>query len=113
MPVLVTCDGCGRKLKARDDQAGRRFRCPGCGGEVVVPSPVVAAPIYAPPAFRPVTYGTARPRPVLAAPEPSVREAEASWRGKVHWLLLLCMLPLLWVTIVPGELTEKDIEDLA
>jgi RsiW-degrading membrane proteinase PrsW (M82 family) len=114
MPVVVTC-ACGKKLKARDDQAGRRFRCPGCGGEVVAPSPVVAAPILVPSSFKPVTYGGARPRAVLAPPDPDVQRAESSWRGQLHWLLVLCMLPLLWMTVVSAEdkLRERVRDTLA
>ena len=103
MPVVVTC-ACGKKLKARDDQAGRRFQCPGCGAVVVVPSPVVAAPILMPPAFAPVTFGSARPRAVLAPPEHDVQRAEASWwRGQLHWLLVLFRLPLLWWALAPPD----------
>jgi RsiW-degrading membrane proteinase PrsW (M82 family) len=42
MPILVLCE-CGRQLRARDELAGRRCRCPACGTLVTVPPPPVSA----------------------------------------------------------------------
>ncbi len=42
MPIVVACS-CGKKLRARDDQAGRECRCPSCGQMVFVPYPVARA----------------------------------------------------------------------
>jgi hypothetical protein len=36
MPILVRCD-CGKQLKAKDELAGRRVKCPGCGAVLTVP----------------------------------------------------------------------------
>jgi ribosomal protein S27E len=36
--VTLTCDSCGKKLKVRDDAAGKRVKCPGCGEAMVVPT---------------------------------------------------------------------------
>src|SRR5688572_8360620 len=33
--MLVTCD-CGKRLRVRDDLAGKRIKCPACGQPVVV-----------------------------------------------------------------------------
>src|SRR5271166_4586529 len=38
MSILVTC-GCGRSLRAKDEAAGRKFRCPACGAIVTVRHP--------------------------------------------------------------------------
>src|SRR5262245_8361868 len=43
MPISVTCD-CGRRLKARDEFAGKRAECPTCGRDVQIPDPVEVAP---------------------------------------------------------------------
>ena len=36
MPIQVTCE-CGRQFQAKDENVGRRFSCPNCGRELVVP----------------------------------------------------------------------------
>ncbi len=38
MPIPVTC-ACGKSLRLKDDLAGKRVRCPGCGGAITVPAP--------------------------------------------------------------------------
>ena len=35
--VVFTCPGCGKKLRTQATAAGKSVRCPGCGGQVVVP----------------------------------------------------------------------------
>jgi DNA-directed RNA polymerase subunit RPC12/RpoP len=37
--VELKCEGCGKTLKAQDDQAGKRSKCPACGHEVYIPMP--------------------------------------------------------------------------
>jgi len=79
MPIPVVCPSCATKLRAPDNMAGRKTRCPKCGTEVVVASPVHEAPEPAraeplpqlvkrvePPALRP------KPRP---APAPHLEQA--------------------------------------
>src|SRR5438105_3392974 len=48
MPILVKCGGCQAKMNAPDAAAGRKVKCPKCGGIVAVPgaapSKVAAAP---------------------------------------------------------------------
>jgi DNA-directed RNA polymerase subunit RPC12/RpoP len=36
VPILVSCT-CGKKLRVKDESAGKRVRCPGCDGVVPVP----------------------------------------------------------------------------
>lgn len=55
--VSFKCAGCGKRLQARIDQAGRSFACPGCGVAVEVP------------ALRPVDVASATPAPIDARPE--------------------------------------------
>lgn len=38
MPITVQCAKCGKRLKAPDSVAGKRVKCPGCGGAVAVPA---------------------------------------------------------------------------
>src|SRR6516165_1472132 len=43
MAIKVACPGCGKKLRARDRHAGRRSKCPACGGAIEVPVAVAVA----------------------------------------------------------------------
>jgi len=81
MPITANCSGCGKTISAPDAAAGRRARCPHCGGVVEIPSypsPVAAAlgrPAEAtagaaaggPPASAPAAAGV---RPVEHSPTP-------------------------------------------
>jgi hypothetical protein len=48
-PLAVPCTGCGKTLKVRAGLAGKRVKCPGCGGAVLVPSLQPAEPGRTPP----------------------------------------------------------------
>src|SRR5437867_7726677 len=121
MIILAECS-CGRKIRASDKLAGRWVKCPQCGQAVLIPAtdspqaqvpppqappprlmdvPLaadepprasVAAPLP-PSAFSIPTIGPAQiPRPVIAPPDEETAQAEASWRGRIFWLLLLAMI---------------------
>jgi hypothetical protein len=45
MPIAVTCT-CGKSMRAKDELAGKRVRCPGCGAAVTIPA-VASAPAAA------------------------------------------------------------------
>jgi RsiW-degrading membrane proteinase PrsW (M82 family) len=130
MPILVTCDNCGRTLRARDEQAGKRCKCPGCGIILQVPVPAAtearpvsaAAPIPAQPveldyagtavprSADPVVLGGARPIPVIARPTVDIAKLDRSWRGRVWWLLILAMIPLALVTFRTRITLQQRIE---
>ena len=38
MPIELTC-GCGQRLVAKDELAGKATKCPKCGGSITVPEP--------------------------------------------------------------------------
>jgi hypothetical protein len=40
MAIVVRCE-CGKELRTRDENAGRRARCPACQRELIVPKPEV------------------------------------------------------------------------
>ncbi|GEM_PF-3935350 len=50
MPIKFHCLSCGRKLAVADSLAGRRAKCPECGGAVQIPQ---ASPPAPPPSVRP------------------------------------------------------------
>jgi DNA-directed RNA polymerase subunit RPC12/RpoP len=43
MPILVSCP-CGKQLRAKDEMAGKRVKCPGCGSPVVVAAVIEEVP---------------------------------------------------------------------
>src|SRR5262245_47080858 len=36
--IAFTCSACGKGLKAKEELAGRRIKCPGCGKAASIPS---------------------------------------------------------------------------
>ena len=38
MSISFSCSGCEKKLKVRDDLAGKRVKCPGCQGVLIIPT---------------------------------------------------------------------------
>jgi WD40 repeat protein len=42
MPIVITCPGCDKKMRAPDTAAGKKIRCPGCGELTPVPRPAPA-----------------------------------------------------------------------
>lgn len=38
MPILLSCD-CGKRIKVRDEDAGKRVKCPGCNAVLRIPAP--------------------------------------------------------------------------
>lgn len=69
MPIIVDCVRCRRRLEARDEWAGRRVKCPGCGETLTIARPAVPLQAgAAPPAAKPVGPPQARPAGYGAAP---------------------------------------------
>jgi DNA-directed RNA polymerase subunit RPC12/RpoP len=48
MPIVVHCANCGKNLRVRDEQAGKRGKCPHCGSKIVVPAAALAIPVDQP-----------------------------------------------------------------
>lgn len=76
MPINVVCV-CGKKLVAKDEQAGLRAKCPACGKVLQVPQ-----------ATAPLAVGAVQPTPAV---EPPVAAAPALYEGQplTHWFDLL------------------------
>ena len=54
MPIKVSCHSCGGKFNAPDAAAGKKTKCPKCGGVIEIPTP-----------------GTETPAEFFASPEPA------------------------------------------
>jgi hypothetical protein len=39
MPLLIRCPACDKALKVKEELAGKKVKCPGCGKPVPVPAP--------------------------------------------------------------------------
>jgi len=59
MPITVACPSCRKALKAPDNAAGRKVKCPGCGSALIIPAPQMpAAPFEDLPVPTPATPTT-------------------------------------------------------
>jgi RsiW-degrading membrane proteinase PrsW (M82 family) len=120
VPIAITCAGCGKRLKARDELAGKILPCPNCGHRVqvpetdediasyllqdeatAVPDPPAAAAARVTaddePAPRPrsATPPSAKPHKPAAVSLPQITSNEPPmWLRHLHWLLVLALLPL-------------------
>ncbi|HKA07670.1 MAG TPA: PrsW family glutamic-type intramembrane protease [Gemmataceae bacterium] len=126
MPISLQCPGCGQRLKANDNLAGRRLPCPKCRQEIQVPERKVedeAAALLlegesetpaAPPAFTTSPFATApqvptKPSPAPAASMPPLKSNEPPlWLRHLHWLLVLALIPLA-MSLLQKQSREDDI----
>jgi RsiW-degrading membrane proteinase PrsW (M82 family)/DNA-directed RNA polymerase subunit RPC12/RpoP len=121
MAISLTCGECGKRLKARDELAGKRLPCPHCGQKILIPeadadiatfllqeeTPPESPPSPAPPS--PANEEEEEPIGVRRKPSPAVtkrRKDDVSvlppltanepplWLRHLHWLLVLALLPL-------------------
>ena len=116
MPISVTCNSCGKSLRAPEHLAGRAAKCPFCFAAVMITPPEAEPATYAvkidPPPPPPPPIDDEFDEPELATPplrmkRISKREAEPAeslpplgtneppiWLRHLHWLLLLALIPL-------------------
>jgi hypothetical protein len=70
MAIQVTCKNCNKQLRVKDEYAGRKGKCPACGGVIQIPAaepdlfelkdePAVAPKRIAPPPPRPASMPSA------------------------------------------------------
>ena len=58
MAIQFSCSACGKRLAVKDENAGRRSKCPGCGGEILIPAPAeVAVGAHEPPPVPSLSIG--------------------------------------------------------
>ena len=73
MAIKVFCEGCNKTYNVRDDMAGKRVKCPGCGGEVVIPKHRPVAPTTPPTVEDPLPSPAAK----QPSPEPPAIQPQA------------------------------------
>lgn len=71
MAIDFTCT-CGKKLRVKDELAGKRAKCPNCRQELTIPAPVVPLSASAPPAV-----GTSNPGQVATLERPKTMAVPA------------------------------------
>jgi hypothetical protein len=59
--IPLTCDHCDKNLRLRDELAGKRIKCPGCGKALNVPLPGEDEEEEAPPPAKPAHFTAAKP----------------------------------------------------
>jgi RsiW-degrading membrane proteinase PrsW (M82 family) len=136
MPISVICDGCGKRLKAKDSLAGKTVACPVCGTKLLIGSADDAAAAMLlddVPAQEPETATSDEPvsrriaaddRPPPAPERPKPKPAPAVyalpplttndppvWLRHLHWLLVLALIPLAVSLLLPREDTAKRWDD--
>ncbi|MGO9115374.1 MAG: hypothetical protein ACLP9L_39685 [Thermoguttaceae bacterium] len=62
MPISIQCPGCGKKLTAKDELAGKKATCPGCKKVLVIPT---ARPLSQPKPPAPAKPATATAKPAV------------------------------------------------
>lgn len=86
MPIPVTCSSCGTKLKAPDNAAGRKLKCPKCSTPILVGGGESAAPAAAAgtksnktePAVKAAPAGKTAVKPAPAAKASPAKEETAA-----------------------------------
>jgi hypothetical protein len=82
MSIVVSCD-CGKQFKVKDEYAGKKGKCTGCGKGFVVPggvkkaAPAVTAASGKPPAMKPAPVKVKAPPPPPPAAEPAFPDWDA------------------------------------
>jgi RsiW-degrading membrane proteinase PrsW (M82 family) len=125
--ISVTCPACAKRLKAKDELAGRLLPCPNCKQQILIPEPGEELASYslqaqAPPAPPPQTRtdeevptprrrqtshaSPKRRKPDLASLPPLTTNEPPLWLRHLHWLLVLALLPLAFSLLHPGG--EKE-----
>jgi hypothetical protein len=81
MSIPITCPGCQARMKAPDTVAGRKIKCPKCGGVVGVPGSAQvrdAAPQAAPKVEKGAVSRSTKPAPPGRAEQPRTKPASAA-----------------------------------
>src|SRR5437899_10199533 len=105
MPIRIGCE-CGKNLAVKDELAGRRVRCPGCG--IVLDVPGLAeqpdeAGVSPPDAVR-----TRPTRQLAGSLAKGAAALGAPFSGRLYWLLLLALVPLgVHTVFAPKDDTEE------
>src|SRR5947209_19146158 len=83
MPIRIICTSCGKALQVRDEFAGKKVKCPGCGTVLTAGAAATPAAVKPAAAVRAAPKAAARaPAPVHEADEEDADERPVRARGK-------------------------------
>jgi hypothetical protein len=120
MAVSVKCT-CGRDLRVRDEDAGKRTKCGLCGAEIIVPSS--NAPIEALAVELHDTEQGGKEDGLAAARrqrklERQIKQAEAKRRARLNWIvgsvagvIILLMAVGLTIAVLANRSTDRKLQD--
>jgi RsiW-degrading membrane proteinase PrsW (M82 family)/DNA-directed RNA polymerase subunit RPC12/RpoP len=126
MPISVTCAHCGKRLKAREELAGKTLACPNCKEKVLIPAAEEDIAGYLlqdepPPSPSSLDSSSEKEFVVRRKPErvkQAVRPVESLpplstndqplWLRHLHWLLVLGLLPLAFSLLSPKGEEERE-----
>jgi RsiW-degrading membrane proteinase PrsW (M82 family)/predicted nucleic acid-binding Zn-ribbon protein len=126
MPITITCQGCGKRFRARESLSGRTVACPACGASLVIGTaedtaaelllgdaakqeqPTPAAPDACMEAQQPerTRHRTSRARLDVRSMPPLTVEEPPTLLRHLHWLLVLSLIPLAF-----SLLQQRDEQD--
>ncbi|MEK7866908.1 MAG: PrsW family glutamic-type intramembrane protease [Planctomycetota bacterium] len=102
--VRAACAGCGARLVAPANYAGKTLKCKRCGGAVRFPAAVPAPSQVAP--ADPAPFSPIRPQsPKRPAPKPT-----ETWRVALQWAFVATLVPLLFSFIGRQDDTGARLE---
>ena len=93
MSISVACP-CGKKLRAKEESAGKKIKCPGCGQLLVAPEPPLAVSKGArgPSASPGLPFQEAPPKPAAALEKPRQRKLPPRGSRLVRYGLLVVLV---------------------
>lgn len=96
MPLVISCPSCSQKLSFKDEHAGKKSKCPGCGTILSIPLakavpisraiPVSASPMT--PALIEEEKPSFDPSPAVAVKKKKKSKARGSSKAKVHFTMM-------------------------
>ena len=103
MSISVQCPSCEKKLKAKDELAGKRVKCPNCAQLVVVPS-VCSAPLQpTPPNPSPRKSPPRSGHEATASPAPQSRPVRWPWYAGGGAAFLCVLAIVISIFAMPGK----------
>ncbi|MFO0970536.1 MAG: hypothetical protein U0793_33750, partial [Gemmataceae bacterium] len=76
MPISVKCQDCGKAFKVKDEAAGKRMKCPGCGSILAIPKADEEAIQEAAPPPKPAAAVRKGPAPPPRRPAPEKEDED-------------------------------------
>lgn len=121
MSIKFAC-ACGRSVRAPDEAAGRKAKCPNCGAVLTIPAAaggegdeLELKPVEMVPVVQKVTPGVRKvAEPVAEAPNPYAGVAlgrqggTGAWRRFMYLVLLLGLIPLIVHTVHEAGISRED-----